>query len=194
MSRERTTRWQTPRRVSLTCRTGSFFLTSAHTFSRASLGVCPPLPSNYKRQLTIMLLNKQSLRVSMPPSSSKTPPPGANGGTPAAGCKSPPTSRTLRTPLPSSNFLRSASVPDFYSRKGNLSRTNQSSNTSTRSVKSLHPWGPTTPDTTEWGSSAFAWYPRWRPTRKRILLKQECGPYLSVLYKPWTPPPREPNQ
>ena len=38
-----------------------------------------PLPSDYKRQLTTILINKQSPRVSQPPSSIKTPPPGANG-------------------------------------------------------------------------------------------------------------------
>ena len=64
-----------------------------------------PLPSDYKRQLTTMLLNKQSPRVSRPPSSIKTLLPGANGGASAAGCKSPQTSKTLRTPFPFSIFF-----------------------------------------------------------------------------------------
>ena len=153
-----------------------------------------PLPSDYKRQLTTMLLNKQSPRVSRPPSSIKTLLPGANGGASAAGCKSPQTSKTLRIPFPFSIFFPSASVPDFCPRKGNPSRSDRLSSTSAQSVKYSHPWGPTTPDTTEWERSIFAWDVIWRPTRNRILLQQECGPSLSALSKPWTPPPREPHQ
>ena len=89
-----------------------------------------PLPSGCMRQLSTMLHNKQSPRNSLPPSSRKTPPPDANGGTSAAACKSPPTSRTLRNPFPSSKFSPSMSALEFFPRKGNLSRSNQSSNTS----------------------------------------------------------------
>ena len=63
-----------------------------------------PLPSDYKRQLTPMLINKQSPRVSRPTSSRKTLLSGANGGVSASGSKSPQTSKTLRTPFPSSKF------------------------------------------------------------------------------------------
>ena len=107
-----------------------------------------PLPPGCKHQLTIMLHNKKSTRSSLPPCSKNIPPHGANGGASAAGSKSPPTLRTLRTPFPSSRFSTSAYVLAFYPHKGSLSRSNGLSNTSTRSVKSLHPWGPTTLDTT----------------------------------------------
>ena len=134
--------------------------------------VLPPLPYGYKHQLTTMLHNKQSPRGSLQPSSRKTPPPGANGGALTAGYKSPPTSRTLRTLFPSSKFSPSTSVPAFCPRKGILSRSYWSSNTSARSVKSSHQWGPTTPATTAWGSSTFGWDTSWRPIRRRILLQQ----------------------
>ena len=107
------------------------------------------LPFDYHWQLTTILLNKQSPRFSQPTSSRKTLLPGANGGASAAGRKSPQTSKTLSTPFLYSRFLPSASVPDFCPRKGNPSRSDRSSNTSARSVKSLHPWGAMTPDTTE---------------------------------------------
>ena len=119
-------------------------------FLQSKPWVLPPLPSRCKQQLTNMLHNKQSPRGSLPLSAIKTPPPGPNGGASAAGCKSLPTSRILRTPLTSSKFSLSASVPDFYPRKGNLSRSNWLSNISDRSVKYLHLWGPTTPNTTPW--------------------------------------------
>ena len=131
-----------------------------------------PLPYNYKRQLTTMLLNKQSLRVSRPPSSRKMLLPGANGGASEAVSKSSQTSKALRTPFPSSRFFPSASVLDFCPRKVNPSRRDQSISTSARSVKYSHPWGTTTSDTTEWERSIFAWDASWRPTRKRILLQQ----------------------
>ena len=99
-----------------------------------------PLPSDYKQQLTTMLINNKSPRVSRPPSSIKTLLPGANGGASAAGSKSPQTSKTFRTPFPSSRFSPSASVPDFCPRKGNPSRSDRLSSTSARSVKSSHPW------------------------------------------------------
>ena len=83
-------------------------------------------------------------------------------------------------------------MPAFCPRNGNLSRSDMSSNTPTRLVKYLHPWGPTTPVTTTWGSSNFDWDASWRPIRGRIILQQECGPSLSDSYKPWTPLPREP--
>ena len=86
------------------------------------------------------------------------------------------------------------SVPAFCPRKGNLSRIYRSSNTSAQSVKYLHPWGPTTPDTTAWGRLTLGWDASWRAIRRRILLQQECGPSLSALYKPWTPPPSKPPQ
>ena len=116
-----------------------------------------PLPSGCKQQLTTVLHNKQSLRGSLQPSSIKTPPPGTNGIASASGFKSPPTSNTLRTPFPSSKFSPSTSIPDFCPCKGNLSRSNQSSNTSARLVKSLHLWGTKTSNTTAWGSSTFGW-------------------------------------
>ena len=52
-----------------------------------------PLPSDYKHQLTKMLFNRQLPRVSQPPYSRKTLPPGANGGASAAGCKYPSDTR-----------------------------------------------------------------------------------------------------
>ena len=90
----------------------------------------PPLQSNYRRKITTMLLNKQSPRVSRPLSSRNMLLPGSNGGASAAGCKYPKTSRTLRTPFPSSNLSPNASVPDFYPCKGNPYRINQRSNIS----------------------------------------------------------------
>ena len=98
-----------------------------------------PLPSVCRRNLNTMMYNKQSPRVSPQTSSVKTPPPGTNGGTSAAGCKSPPTSKKFKTPFLSSIFSPSTSVTAFYPHKGNLSRSNISSNTSARLVKSLHP-------------------------------------------------------
>ena len=65
-------------------------------------------------------------------------------------------------------------MPAFCPRNGNLSRSDMSSNTPTRLVKYLHPWGPTTPVTTTWGSSNFDWDASWRPIRGRIILQQEC--------------------
>ena len=156
--------------------------------------ILTPLPSGYKQQLTNMLHNKQSPRGYMSQSSRNTPPPGANDGASVAGYKFPPTSRTLRTPFHSSKFSLSASVPALYLLKGNLSRSDRSSNTSAQSVKYLHLWGPTTPDTTIWVRLTFVWDARWHPIRRRIILQQECGPYLSELSKPWTPPPRQPPQ
>ena len=130
--------------------------------------------------------------MSIPQTSSrKTPTPGANGGTSAAVCKSPPTSNTFKTPFLSSRFSPSASVTAFYLRKGKISRSDLSSNTSARLVKSLHLWGPTTPVTTSWGISTFGWDSIWCPIGGRILLQQECGPSLSESYKHWKPPPRD---
>ena len=124
------------------------------------------------------------------------PPPGTNGGTSAAGWKSPPTSKTFKTPFISSRFSLSVSVPAFYfyQRKGNLSSSDLLSNTSAILVKYLHPWGPTTPATTRWGSLTFGWDASGHPIRGRILLQQEWGPSLSDSSKPWTRPPREPSQ
>ena len=150
-----------------------------------------PLPSGCKKQLTSMLHNKQSPRGSWKPSSRKTPPPGANCGASAAGCKLPPTSKIFRTPFPSSKFSLGASVPFFCPCKVNPSRSDRSSNTSARSVKSSHLRGATTPNTTAWGRSTFGWDASWRLIRSSILLHQECGPSLLALSKPWTPPPRE---
>ena len=65
-----------------------------------------PLLSGCKQQLTTVLHNKQSLRGSLQPSSIQTQPPGTNGIASASGFKSPLTSNTLRTPFPSSKFLR----------------------------------------------------------------------------------------
>ena len=138
----------------------------------------PPLLSRYNQQLTINLHNKQSPKGSLLPSSIKTPSPGSNGSASAVGSKSPPTSRTLRTPFPSSKFSPSASVMAFCMRKGNLSRSDQLSNTSARSVKYSHLWGTTTPGTTAWGISNFGWDASWNPIRRRIILQQECGPSL----------------
>ena len=143
-----------------------------------------PLSSACRRNLTTMLHNKRSPRVSPQTSSRKTSTPGTNGSTSAAGYKSPPTSKTFKTPFLSSRFSPSASMPALCLRKGNLSRRNLSRNTSARLVKSLHPWGPTTPSTTSWGSSTFFWDAIWHPIRTRILLQQESGPSLSESYKP----------
>ena len=153
-----------------------------------------PLTSMCRRNLSTMLNNKQSPRVSQQPSSRKMPSPGANGGTSAAGCKSPPTSKTFKTPLLSSRLSPRASVPAFYSCKVNLSISDLLINTSARLVNYLHPWGPTTPSTTTWGSSTFGRDASWCPTRRNIILQQECGPYLPESSNPWTPPPREPPQ
>ena len=114
-----------------------------------------PIPSMCRRQLTKMLHNKRSPRDSLPPSSRKTPPHGANGGISAAGCKFPPTSNALNTPFIPPYFLPSVSVPDFCSRKGIPSRSDRSSNTSAPLVKSSHPWGLTTPATTPLGKIDF---------------------------------------
>ena len=149
-----------------------------------------PLPSGCKQQITTVLHNKQSPRGSLQPSSRKTPPPGANGSASAAGCKFPLTSNTLRAPFPSSKFSPSTSVPAFCPCKGNLSIIDLSKNTSARLVKSLHLWGPTTSNTTAWGSSTFVWDARWRPIRGRILLQQECSHSMSALSKPRATPPR----
>ena len=94
-------------------------------FQQSKLWRLLPLTSDYKRQLTTMLLNKQSPRVFWPPSSRKTPPPGTNGDASAASRKYPPTSRTLRTPLPSSKFSPSVSNPDFCLCKGKISRSDR---------------------------------------------------------------------
>ena len=152
-----------------------------------------PLPSRCKH-LSTVLRNKQSPRGSLQPSSIKTSPLGINGIASASGFKSPPTSNILRTPFPSSKFSLITSVPAFCPCKGNLSRSNESSNTSARLVKSLHLWGPTTPNTTAWGSSTFGWDSRWRPIRRRILLQQECIHSLSALSKPRATPPKESPQ
>ena len=132
----------------------------------------PPLPFACRRQITTIPHTKQPPRVSPQPSSRRTPPPGSNGGASADGCKLPPILKALKTPLLSSIFFLSAYVMAFCPRKGNLSRSNQSRNTSSRSVKSLHPWGPTTPATTTWGNSTFGWDAIWRLIRRRILLQQ----------------------
>ena len=153
-----------------------------------------PIPSGCKQQLTTMLHNNQSPRGYLQPFSIKTPPSGANGSASAAGCKSPPTSKTLRNPFPSSKFSPITSLLAFYLCKGNLSRSNLSINTSNQSVKYLHLWGPTTPDTTAWGSFTLDWDSSWCPIRRRILLQQYCIPSLSALSKPWTPSPRETPQ
>ena len=141
-----------------------------------------------------MLHNNKSPRVSLQPSSRKTPPPGANGRASAAGSNFTLNSSTLMTPFPSSIFSPSASVPSFCPCRVNLSRRDRLRNTSAQLVKSLHPWGPTTPATTAWGSSTFCLDTSWHTIRGRIILQQECGPSLSEYYKPWTPPPREPPQ
>ena len=65
-----------------------------------------PLPFECRRKLTTILYNKQSPRVPLQPSSRKTAPLEANGGTSAAGCKPPLTSRTINTPFLSSIFLQ----------------------------------------------------------------------------------------
>ena len=154
----------------------------------------PPLSSAYRRNRTTILHNKQSPRGSHIMSSINAPLPGTNGGNPEAGCKLSPNSKTFNTPFPFSIFYPSAYVPAFCPRKGNLSRRDLSSNTFARLVKSLHPWGPITPTTTEWGSSNFGWDTRWNPIIRRITLQQECGPSLSESSNPWTPLPREPPQ
>ena len=105
-----------------------------------------------------------------------------------------PTSKIFKTPFLSSRFSPRASVPAFYPLKGNLSRSDLSSNTSTGLVNYLHPWGAITPTTTALGSSTIGWDARWCPIRRRIILQQECGPSLSESSNPWKPPPREPPQ
>ena len=145
------------------------------------------LPSGLRQRLTYILHIKRCHMDYLPHSSKKTPPPGANGGTSAAVCKPPLTSKIFKTPLLSSIFSLIASVPAFCLRKGNLSRINMLSNTSAGLVKSLHPWGPTTPVTTAWGSSTFGWDASWRPIRRKIILQQEYGPSLLDSSKPWTP-------
>ena len=89
-----------------------------------------PLSSEYKGQLTTILLNKKSPRVYWPPSSRKTPPPCANGSASADDCKPLPTSRKFRTQFRFFKFSPSTPVLDFYPHKGNLSRSDQLSNTS----------------------------------------------------------------
>ena len=81
-----------------------------------------PLGSACRRNLTTMMHNKQSPRVSPQTSSRKTPTPGTNGGTSAAGCTSPSTSKTFKTPFLSSRFSPSASMPAFCPRKGKRSK------------------------------------------------------------------------
>ena len=89
-----------------------------------------PLPSVCKRKLTKILYKKRSPWASLPPFSRNTPPPGANGGASAAGCKSPPISQALNTPFHYSKFLPSASVLDFCLRKVSPLISNWWSNTS----------------------------------------------------------------
>ena len=135
------------------------FLSHLHTHLKHSKPwILLPLPSGYKQQLTTILHNKQSPRGYLQPFSIKTPPSGANCSASAAGCKSLPTSKTFSNPFPSSNSSPSTSVPAFYSCKGNLSRSDWYINTSAQSVKSLHLWGPTTPNKTAQGSFTFGWY------------------------------------
>ena len=110
----------------------------------------PPLPYVCRQQLTTMLHNKQSPRSSLTLSPRKTPPPGANGGAYSAGRKYPSTPKASNTPFRSSNFFPISSVPDFCPHNISPSRHNWLRNTSVKSVKSLHPWGPTTPATTSW--------------------------------------------
>ena len=117
--------------------------------------ILPPLPSVCRQQLTTMLHNMQSRRVSPQPSSRRTPSPGSNSDATAAGYKFPPTSKALKTPFLSSRFLPVMSILYLYLRKGYLSRINWTSNTSARSVKYSHRWGPTTQATTAWGNSNF---------------------------------------
>ena len=169
----------------------SHFLTN---FPQSKPWSLPPLPPRCKQQLTTMMQNKQPPRSSMPPYSRKTPPPGANGRASAAGSNFTLNSSTLMTPFPSSIFSPSASVPSFCPCKVNLSRSDRLRNTSAQLVKSLHPWGPTTPGAISWGRSTFGWDTSWRPIRGSIILQQECGPSLSALSNPWTMPPREPPQ
>ena len=69
--------------------------------------ILPPLPSVCRQQLTTMLHNMQSRRVSPQPSSRRTPSPGSNSDATAAGYKFPPTSKALKTPFLSSRFFRS---------------------------------------------------------------------------------------
>ena len=154
----------------------------------------PPLTSAYRHQLPIMLQIKRSPRDFYPQYSIKTPPPGANGGACAAGFTLPLTSKSSNTQFLSSIFFLSASMSAIYSRKGNPSRGERSTNTSAPSVKSSHPWGMTTPTITVWGNSTLIWDARWRPIRRKILLQQECGPSQLTLSKTWTPPPKEPHQ
>ena len=169
----------------------SHFLTH---FQQSKTWCLLPLPFVCRRNLTNMLHNKQAPRVSPQLSSRKRLPPGANGGTSTAGCKLFPTSKIFITPFLSSRITDTPCHNAFCPCKGNLSRSNLSSNTSYILVKYLHLWGITTPATTAWGSSTFGWDAIWHPIRRRIVLQQDCSPSLSDSSKPWTPPPKEPPQ
>ena len=149
---EKKTKWRMPRHSSLTFQTGNLSPTSAHTSRRESHGVCTPMPPVCRWQLTTMLHSTRYTRDSPPTSSIKTPPPGANDGTSSAGCKSPLTSKELKTLLRPYRFFLSASMPDFCTCKGIPRRSDQLSNTSAPLVKSSHQWGMTTPATTTWGN------------------------------------------
>ena len=133
----------------LTHLTDRQFLSHSRTnFPQNSPRSLLPLSSLCKQLLTNMLHNNQYPRGYPLPFSRRTPPPDNNGGASASGSKSPPTSKILKTPFPSSRFPPSTSVPAFCPRTVNLSRSNRLSNTSAQLVKSSHPWGPTTPVTT----------------------------------------------
>ena len=147
-----------------------------------------PLPSACRRQLTSMLHNKRSLKVSPPQSTIRTTLPGASGASSAFGCTYPPISKASQIPSPFSRSSPSASVPLSWQPQGDPSRRGLWNSTFGRSAKYSQPWRPTNPDTTSWAISTFGWASNSPHTPGKTPHRHASAPPPSPSSKPWTPP------
>ena len=138
-----------------------------------------------------MLRRKRCYKYFKPPSTRRTPPPGANGANYMFGCTPQTTSRAWGTQYLSCRSSLSTCMMVLCHHKGAQPIKVLLIITFVPPSKYSQPWGLATPGTKIWEISAFAWDNSLQRTQRNTLLLPKCDSSLSPSSNNSTPPYKE---